>query len=90
MYHLSYSTQFKKDIKRCQKRKYDFTLFKKVIELLEELGKLPPIYKPHILSGDYSKHWECHIKPDWILIWTQDDINKEIYIVRTGTHSDLF
>jgi mRNA interferase YafQ len=51
---------------------------------------LPAMYKPHVLSGDYSKHWECHIKPDWLLIWKQDEENKEIYLIRTGTHSDLF
>jgi mRNA interferase YafQ len=90
MFNLIYSSKFKKDIKLCQKRNYDFTEFKNVIELLEDTGKLPTKYKPHILSGDFSKHWECHIKPDWLLIWTQDDENKEIYIVRTGTHSDLF
>jgi len=90
MFNLIYSSKFKKDIKLCQKRNYDFTEFKNVIELLEDTGKLPTKYKPHILSGDFSKHWECHIKPDCLLIWTQDDENKEIYIVRTGTHSDLF
>jgi mRNA interferase YafQ len=90
MYTINYSTKFKKDVKLCQKRNFDFSTFKQIIELLEEDGKLPLKYKPHILSGDYSKHWECHIKPDWILIWTQDDENKEIYLVRTGTHSDLF
>ncbi len=89
-YHLIYATKFKKDIKLCQKRNYDFTILKQVIELLEVKGKLPLSYKPHVLSGDYSNHWECHIKPDWLLIWTQDEENKEIYLVRTGTHSDLF
>ncbi len=90
MYSLIYSNKFKKDIKLCQKRNYDFTKLKKVIETLEEKGKLPFKYKPHILNGDYSKHWECHIKPDWLLIWSQDDEINEIYLVRTGTHSDLF
>jgi len=55
-----------------------------------DFGKLPPKYKPHILSGNYSGHWECHIKPDWLLIWLQDDNSKTITFVRTGTHSDLF
>ena len=90
MYKLIQATKFKKDIKRCQKRNYDFAVLKQIIEFLEAQGELPAMYKPHILSGDYSKHWECHIKPDWILIWTQDEENKEIYLVRTGTHSDLF
>jgi mRNA interferase YafQ len=90
MYTLIYSSKFKKDIKLCQKRNYEFAEFKQVIVLLEEKGKLPPKYKPHVLSGDYSNHWECHIKSDWLLIWTHDEESKEIYLVRTGTHSDLF
>lgn len=44
---------------------------KKVIRLLEETGKLPPEYKPHKLSGQYAGSWECHIMPDWLLIWKQ-------------------
>ena len=90
MYTLIFSSKFKKDIKLCQKRNYDFTSFKKVIELLEKKGSLTLNYKPHILSGNFSNHWECHIKSDWILIWTLDEENKEIYLVRTETHSDLF
>ena len=90
MYRLNYSGKFKKDIKICQRRNYVFTEFKKIIKFLEEKGEVPTKYKPHILSGDYSKHWECHIKPDWLLIWTLDAIAKEITLVRTGTHSDLF
>ncbi|MFN4764653.1 type II toxin-antitoxin system YafQ family toxin [Gillisia sp. Q332] len=46
--------------------------------------------KSHKLSGNYKGRWECHIKPDWLLIWKQDDTKKEIYLERTGTHSDLF
>ncbi len=90
MYTLVYSNKFKKDIKICQKRNYDFNPLKEIIKTLEEKGKIPSKFKPHLLSGDYSKHWECHIKPDWLLIWSLDDENKEVYLVRTGTHSDLF
>ncbi|HEY5510370.1 MAG TPA: type II toxin-antitoxin system YafQ family toxin [Prolixibacteraceae bacterium] len=46
--------------------------------------------KAHLLSGNYNGYWECHIKPDWLLIWRQDDKTKVIELVRTGTHSDLF
>lgn len=90
MYSFVYSTKFKKDIKLCQKRNYDFQEFKDVIKILEKTGKLPAKYKPHILSGNYKNHWECHIKPDWLLIWLQDDELKELVLIRTGTHSDLF
>jgi mRNA interferase YafQ len=90
MYELVFTTRFKKDIKLCQKINYNFSELKLVIETLENAGKLPQKYNPHILSGSYSKHWECHIKSDWLLIWLLDEPAKEITLVRTGTHSDLF
>ena len=90
MYKLVYTSKFKKDIKLCYKREYNFSELKIVIETLESYGKLPQKYNHHVLSGNFSKHWECHIKPDWLLIWLQDEKEKEITFVRTGTHSDLF
>ncbi|RBQ11985.1 type II toxin-antitoxin system YafQ family toxin [Pedobacter miscanthi] len=90
MYDISFSNQFKKDYKRCIKRNYDIPLLEVVLKILREDGKLPPKYKPHILSGDYNGFWECHIKGDWLMTWLQDDIKKEIYLDRLGTHSDLF
>ena len=61
-----------------------------VVEILEHVGKLPRKYKPHILSGNYIGYWECNIKPDWLLLWRQNDQTKVIELVRTETHSDLF
>ncbi|MCX2495944.1 type II toxin-antitoxin system YafQ family toxin [Pedobacter sp. PF22-3] len=90
MYDISFSNQFKKDYKRCIKRNYDISLLEAVLKTLRENGKLPRKYKPHILSGDYDGFWECHIKGDWLMTWLQDDIKKEIYLDRLGTHSDLF
>ncbi len=89
-YHIKFSTQFKKDVKRCQKRGYDTNLLNKAMELLRKEGKLPAKYKTHPLSGNYKDRLECHIKPDWLLIWKQDDKNKTIYLAHTGTHADLF
>lgn len=89
-YTLSQFNSFKKDIKRCKKRGYNFELLKKVLDKLAREGELPAKYKSHKLSGNYQGRWECHIKPDWLLIWKQDDDNKEIILERTGTHSDLF
>ena len=57
---------------------------------METTGSLPANYKAHKLSGDYKDYWECHILSDWILIWTQDNILKELTFIRTGSHSDLF
>jgi mRNA interferase YafQ len=61
-----------------------------VITLLKETGKLPAQYKPHKLSGNYAGLWECHIKPDWLLVWLQDDNKLTLILTNTGTHSDLF
>ncbi len=63
---------------------------KDVIELLEENGEIPDKYKTHKLIGNYKGCLECHIKFDWLLIWLQNDTNKEIELYRTGTHTDLF
>jgi mRNA interferase YafQ len=63
---------------------------KDVIRRLAETGTLPKKFLPHKLSGQYKDNWECHIEPDWLLIWNIDDQTNEIWLVRTGTHSDLF
>ena len=63
---------------------------KKVILLLEEFGKLPSEYKPHKLSGQYAGSRECHIMPDWLLIWKQDDDDLVLVMTNTGSHSDVF
>ncbi|MMZ71604.1 mRNA interferase YafQ [compost metagenome] len=65
-------------------------LIKNVILQFEEKGTLPKTNKPHKLSGDYSSYWEAHIKPDWLIIWKVFDEEKEIWLTRTGTHSDLY
>ena len=64
--------------------------FKKSIRLLEEFGQLPEEYQPHKLSGGYEGYWEAHIKPGWLIIWKIYPHVKEIWLTRTGTHSDLF
>ena len=89
-YEIEYTGKIKKDIKLAQKRGLNLELFKEVIILLENNGKLPAKYKPHILKGNFSGYWECHIQPDWLLIWKQDDEIKLVSLTRTGTHSDLF
>ncbi|MCD8091994.1 MAG: type II toxin-antitoxin system YafQ family toxin [Bacteroides sp.] len=89
-YTLAYTGQFKKDLKRCQKRGYNLELLHRAITLLQETGSLPAEYKAHILSGQYSGCWECHIKPDWLLIWQQDDKELTLLFLNTGTHPDLF
>lgn len=89
-YEVGFSHKFKKDVKRCGKRDYEMSLLNKAMELLRQEGELPAKYESHKLGGNYKGRWECHIKSDWLLIWQQDESKKEIYLERTGTHSDLF
>lgn len=90
MYKISFSNQFKKDYKLCKKRGYDISKLEEVIIMLQKNGKLPSKYKPHVLKGNYTGLWECHIKPDWLLVWLQDDNELTLLLTNTGTHSDLF
>ncbi|KFC24049.1 type II toxin-antitoxin system YafQ family toxin [Chryseobacterium sp. FH1] len=90
MYRLEQSNQFKKDIKLAKKLGLNMKLLDEVVTLLVMEEKLPSKYKPHKLSGNYEGYWECHLKPDWLLVWDQEEEIKLITLVRTGTHSDLF
>ena len=58
--------------------------------MIANKSPLPAKYKAHKLSGDYKDCWECHINPDWLLIWQIDEVNNVLILIRTGTHSDLF
>jgi len=90
VYKIVTTNRFEKELKKCVKKGYNIDSLKKVLELLEQNGNLPAIYKPHKLTGNYADCWECHIKPDWLLIWKQDDKNLILLLLNTGTHSDLF
>ena len=89
-YSIKYTNTFKKDLVRCEKRGYDMDFAKKTIKLLAENGKLPESYQQHKLTGNYKGCWECHLKPDWLLVWKQDNENLILLFTNTGTHSDLF
>lgn len=89
-YEILYTSKFKKSYKLCKRRGLDVSLLKEVIDTLATKGSLPPKYSPHILSGKWSGVWECHIQPDWLLLWKQNDSILELVLVATGTHSDLF
>lgn len=90
MYSVTYTGQFKKSLKRCVKRGLDLKVFTDTLDLLQANGQLPPEYKPHRLVGDYSGCWECHMQPNWLLIWRQNDTELELVLIDTGSHSDLF
>lgn len=90
MYALKTTNKFDKSLKLCKKRGYDLLLLQTVIDILQETGTLPQKYKPHKLTGNYKDCWECHIKPDWLLVWKQNDTELILLLLNTGTHSDLF
>ena len=90
MIKVNFTNQFKKDFKKVKKRGYDIKLLEEIIIILLNQKTLPKKYKDHQLSGNYSKFRECHIKPDWLLIYHIDDNTSTITLTRTGTHSDLF
>ena len=69
MFEPSFTNKFKKDYKRVMKRDYDMKLFEDVYDLLCETGLLPSKYKPHKLTGNWKGFSECHIEPDWLLIY---------------------
>ena len=89
-YSIETTSGFEKDIKLIAKRAWDISLLKEVIELLEAGNTLPPKYKNHKLKGEWIGVWDCHIQPDWVLLYRKDEKAKIIYLIATGTHSDLF
>lgn len=89
-YEIKPSTRFQKDLKLIQKRGYNISLLTEVIKKLANGETLPEKYKDHNLSGNFQGCRECHITPDWLLIYEVSDWNLILYLTRTGTHSDLF
>ena len=89
-YEVKPSNQFKKDVKLAQKRGYNINLLTDVIKTLANGETLDAKYRDHQLSGNYGSFRECHIQPDWLLIYAIEDDTLILYLSRTGTHSDLF
>ena len=93
MYQIITSNKFLKDLRLLNKRSpKDTEALRSVIEILAEKGVkgLSKKHKAHKLSGNYNRLWECHVKPDLLLIWDENEILLLIELFRTGTHSDLF
>ena len=90
MLTIKYQSAFKKDYKRIIKHGYDTRLLEKVVGLLAEELELPPEYRGHALNGDYIGCRECHIAPDWLLVYEVMERDLLLYLMRTGTHSDIF
>lgn len=89
-YTIKPSGKFKKDLKLAKKRGYDIEKISTVIKILASGESLPPEYNDHSLSGNYSGKRECHIEPDWLLIYEIYETDLILYLFRNGTHSDLF
>ena len=90
MLKIRYHTSFRKDYKRIAKRGYDVKLLEDIINKLANGETLPEKNRDHNLIGEYSGCRECHITPDWLLIYEIDNGELILYLTRTGTHSDLF
>ena len=90
MLTIRYESAFKKDFKRIVRRGYNIKLLETVIEALAEGQPLPAKYRDHSLTGEYSDCRECHITPDWLLIYQIRSDELILFLMRTGSHSDLF
>ena len=90
MYEIEMSAKFKRDLKTARKRGYDLDKLDSVVTLLSNCVALPLKNKDHDLIGNYTGFRECHIAPDWLLIYRIEEDVLVLYLLRTGTHSDLF
>ncbi|MBQ6845541.1 MAG: type II toxin-antitoxin system YafQ family toxin [Oscillospiraceae bacterium] len=90
MYAIRPTSKFQKDLKRIEKRGYNISLLTDIIKKLANGETLPEKNKDHNLLGEYAGCRECHITPDWLLIYEIADNELILYLTRTGTHSDLF
>ena len=90
MYSVRPTTRFRRDLKRLQKRGYNLDLLDEVIQMLAEGKPLPARMRDHPLVGNYAGYRECHIAPDWLLIYKIEDDVLVLTLSRTGAHAELF
>ncbi|WP_027107101.1 type II toxin-antitoxin system YafQ family toxin [Ligilactobacillus ceti] len=90
MYIVKYTNAFKKSYKRAKKRGLDMSILESVIDTLRQGKELDAKYKPHALKGNFIGYHECHLQPDWLLIYLIEDDILTLTLADTGTHSDLF
>jgi mRNA interferase YafQ len=95
VFAVAYTNSFKKNVKLCHKQNLNLNELYKVIESLAKLETLPPKNRVHPLTGfgrerAGEKYMECHISPDWLLVWVQKDSELVLVLTNTGSHSDLF
>jgi len=90
MLDIVLSNRFKKDLKLAKKRGFDLSLLNEVVDILASETPLPTNFRDHELIGNYAGFRECHLKPDWLLIYRIEAEDLVLMLFRTGTHSDLF
>ena len=90
IYQVQITNKFKKSLKLSYRRNFDLELLKEVTHTLAKGDILDEKHRPHTLTGYKTIIWECHIKPDWLLLWQQDSNSLILILLDTGTHSDLF
>lgn len=90
MYEIEVTNRYLKDLKLARKRNLDENKLNDIIKLLANGEPLPAKHRDHALVNDYKGCRECHITPDWLLVYSVEDVLKIITLIRTGTHSDLF
>ncbi|MEI7831271.1 MAG: type II toxin-antitoxin system YafQ family toxin [Prolixibacteraceae bacterium] len=90
MYSIEFTGQYLRDLKLARKRNLDEQKLNTIVRILISGNPLPTQYRNHSLSGNFTGCYECHITPDWLLIYSKNTSIKLITLLRTGTHSDLF
>lgn len=90
MLEISVTNQYLKDLKMAKKRGLDIQKLNEVVRLIVEEIPLPPQYKDHKLVGDFVGCRECHVQPDWLLVYSVDKVVSILCLILTGSHSDLF
>ncbi len=89
-YNVILTNSFRRDYKLILRRGYNTALLEEVVDILASGQPLPEKYRDHELTGNFGGCRECHIKPDWLLIYETWEDELILYLTRTGTHSDLF
>lgn len=89
-YEIRFTTQFKKDLKRAKKQHKDLDKLFEAVSILANGDKLEESYRDHELTGNYAGTRECHIEPDWLLVYEIQQSVLVLMLYRTGSHSDLF
>ena len=90
MLDIVQTSRFKRDLRRCAKRGKDIDKMESIVTKIQHLKELPVKNRDHVLTGEWNGFRECHIEPDWLLIYKLDEANSLLHLVRTGSHADLF